>query len=271
MRAHIGDGPVTTEHPNRVTYPFPTQPPKAYPMTDINSIVNPHLNNNNNNAGSAVGDVTSIMTQVASLSAEKRALEDKLKEHAVIVERFQAQEREEMKKKFDSMIQQWIEENDWTDPELKKSVLDGMQEMVKHNKKDSPIWNMVCCASETHKRNVTKLNQIQTEYNELKGKVEGGSFRSEESRLGGTKRKEAEPSSGGMMMGGGGSVSYSATGGSSGAAGGSASRSMWDDFHSAIETAGVSHFVPDPEVLRGIRSEWVPSMGEGGGIGVGGR
>lgn len=233
-------------------------------MTDINSIVNPQSAAANQTGQSlrapAVEDPGSLLAQVASLSAEKRMLEDRLKENSTVLERFQAQEREEMKKKFETIIQQWIEENDWTDPKLKESVLKGMEDMVQQNKGTSPIWNMVCCASETHKKNVTKLNQIQTEYNELKSRVEGGSFRSEESRLGGSKRREPEPAAKEDYLAGSssGSSSY-VVGGSSGAAA-TAGRpvSVWDDFETALRGGGVSHFVPDPEVIRGLRSEWRP-------------
>lgn len=172
-------------------------------------------------------DVSSLVTQVSSLANEKKMLEEKLKEHALIVERFQEQERAEMKKKFDTIIQQWINENDWTDPKLKESVLEGMQDMVKRNKKDSPIWNMVCCASETHQRNVMKLNQVQEEYNKLKSQVEGGTFRVEEARL---KRKEPEPIGGGDV------------------------KTIWDDF----DSKSLSHFTPDPTVINSLRQEWRP-------------
>lgn len=181
-------------------------------------------------------DVTSLMTQVTSLANEKRLLEEKLKENAVIVERFQEQEREEMKKKFDTVIQQWIEENDWTDPKLKESVLNGMQEMVKNNKKDNPIWNMVCCASATHKNNVTQLQKVQEEYNELKTRVEGGTFRAEDARVienAGSKRKEPE------------------------SLGGGSASSVWDSFATTFK-AEDSHFTPDPEVIRSLRAEWRP-------------
>lgn len=183
-------------------------------------------------------DVTSLMTQVTSLANDKKMLEEKLRENSAIVERFQEQEREEMKKKFDSVIQQWIDENDWTDPKLKESVLNGMQEMVKNNKNDNPIWNMVCCASATHKNNVTRLQKIQDDYNELKGRVEQGTFRGEDARVqsiesAGSKRKEPE------------------------ALGGESASSVWDSFATSFKNEG-NNFTPDPDVIRSLRQEWRP-------------
>ena len=199
-------------------------------------------------------DPSSLLTQVSSLANANQQLEDQLKAQAVILGRFQEQEREEMKKKFDGMINQWINENDWTDQELKESVLKGMEEMVKKNKKESPIWNMVCCASETHVRNVTKLNQLQEEYNQLKGCVEGGTFRVDDARVG-MKRKEPEggssSSSSGFERGGGG-------GGAGGGGGGGGSGSIWDDFESTVKGGSLSHFTPDPDTIKNLRQEWRP-------------
>lgn len=192
-------------------------------------------------------DPTSLLTQVSSLATVNQQLEVKLKQQEAVLARFQEQEREEMKKKFDTIIQQWINENDWTDPKLKESVLQGMEDMVQKNKKDSPIWNMVCCASETHVRNVTKLNELQEQYNSLKGRVEGGTFRTEDARMGGTKRKEpdggASSSLGGFVGGGG---------------GGSSSASIWDDFETTVKSGSLTHFTPDPDVIKSLRQEWRP-------------
>jgi hypothetical protein len=189
-------------------------------------------------------DVTSLMTQVTTLANDKRLLEERLKENATIVERFKEQEREEMKKKFDTVIQQWIDENDWTDPKLKESVLNGMKDMVEHNKRDNPIWNMVCCASSTHKNNVNTLQKVQEQYNELKGRVESGSFRGEDSRLqaagsfggggGGAGSKRKEPECGSSVAGG---------------------ASLWDSFGDGFSKE-VSSFIPDPDVIRSLRTEW---------------
>jgi hypothetical protein len=194
-------------------------------------------------SGSNKSDVGSLMTQVTSLANEKRMLQDQLKENAAIVARFKDQEKADMKKKFDTLIKQWIDEGDWTDPELKESVLSGMQEMMENGKKDSTIWNMVCCASATHARNATKMNELQEAHNRLTAQVEGGSFRADSARVAGgggggsgindLKRKEPEPSSSSSTTGGG-------------------PRSIWDDFGSRMRSE-TTPFIPDPETFRTLR------------------
>ena len=199
-------------------------------------------------------DLTSLMSQVAALSSvnrkleeNNRSLEDKLKDHEVIVGRFKEQEREEMRKKLDTYIKQWVDENDWTDPKLKESVLNGMKEMVDQNKKDNTIWNMVCCASATHKKNVDEMQKLQQEYNSLRAKVEGTSFRSEDARVAG-KRKEPEPTY--AAVGVAASCGGSAAAGSSSSSGGS--RSIWDEFGDNIRATDLSTFVPNPDYLRSM-------------------
>jgi hypothetical protein len=102
---------------------------------------------------------------------------------------------------------------------------------------------MVCCASETHVRNVTKLNKLQEEYNQLKGAVEGGTFRVEDARVG-SKRKEPD-----AVSGGGGSSSLERGGGS-----------IWDDFESNVKGGSLNHFTPDPDTIKNLRQEWRPLL-----------
>lgn len=109
--------------------------------------------------------------------------------------------------------------------------------MVKNNKRDNPIWNMVCCASATHKNNVTRLQKVQEDYNALKGQIESGTFRGEDARVqpiegAGSKRKEPDAASGGEA-------------------------SVWDSFATSFK-ADAGHFTPDPEVIRSLRQEWRP-------------
>ena len=46
----------------------------------------------------------------------------------------------------------------------------------------------MCCASAVHHNQVNTINQLTEQYNALKTKVDGGEFRSDESR----KRKEPD-------------------------------------------------------------------------------
>jgi len=47
----------------------------------------------------------------------------------------------------------------------------------------------VCCASAVHQNQVNTIQKLTEEYNALKKTIDGGEFKTEESR----KRKESEP------------------------------------------------------------------------------
>ena len=47
----------------------------------------------------------------------------------------------------------------------------------------------MCCASAVHQNQVNTIQKLTEEYNALKKTIDGGEFKTEESR----KRKEAEP------------------------------------------------------------------------------
>lgn len=178
----------------------------------------------------AAADTSSLLSHVSNLETEKKKLLERMQLQEQQLEKFTAEKREEMKKQFDTVIMDWLKEIDVSDEKAREEFVNGMQGMVKKTQQENPIWKMMCCASATHRRNVNELQKVQEEYNSLKTKVEGGSFRTEESRVG-TKRIEPEPV---------GRTSY------------------WDDFETEIRGGSISSYVPDPDRLRDLRSEWKP-------------
>ena len=109
--------------------------------------------------------------------------------------------------------------------------MQGMEKIVKETKDDSPVWQVMCCASAAHKKNVTQMQKLQDDYNSLRSKVEGGTFRTEEARVG-EKRKEAEEPS--------------------------RSGNAWDEFEIMCRGAALGSYVPDEKLIKELRSEWRP-------------
>lgn len=175
-------------------------------------------------------DTSSLLSHVSNLETEKKKLLERMQQQEQQLEKFTAEKREEMKKQFDTVILDWLKQIDVSDEKAREEFINGMQGMVKKTQQESPIWKMMCCASATHKRNVNELQRVQEEYNSLKSKVEGGSFRNEEARVG-TKRVEPEP------------ISRS---------------SYWDDFETSVRGGAISDFVPDPDRIRDLRQDWKP-------------
>jgi hypothetical protein len=96
-----------------------------------------------------------------------------------------------MRQEFQDRIQGWIRDLDSKQvPDgLKDEFLKGVENFANKGS-ETGVWKVVCCASAVHRNQVDTINRLTDEYNTLKSKVEGGEFRSEESR----KRKEPEVS-----------------------------------------------------------------------------
>jgi len=175
-------------------------------------------------------DLTSVLSHVNALESEKRALQEHLTKQNERLERLTQSKREEMKTQLDTMISGWLKDIDVNNEEVKTEFMTGMERIVKDTKDDSGVWQVMCCASNAHRRNVMQLQKIQEEYNELKTKVEGGTFRNEEARLG--KRKEPEAPG--------------------------PCNNIWDEFESYMKAGGMTSFTPEPGVVKELRKEWVP-------------
>jgi predicted ribosome quality control (RQC) complex YloA/Tae2 family protein len=185
-------------------------------------------------AAAAAPDTSSLLQHVTSLEEEKKKLADKLQQQEQMLEKFTQAKRDEMKKQFDGVIMDWLKEVDVSDEKVKQEFINGMEGIVKKTQQESPIWQVMCCASAAHRRNVTEMQKIQEDYNSLKTRVEGGTFRNEEARVG-SKRSEPEP--------------YSSGGGC---------KNYWDDFEAEIRGGAVQHFTPDPDRLKELRQDWRP-------------
>lgn len=177
-------------------------------------------------------DLSSVLNHVTALEREREALQNSLKEQNLKLEKLTASKREEMKKQLDTMISEWINQIDVHDEKQKEQFMQGMHKMVQETKEDSPVWQVMCCASAAHKRNVTNLQQIKEEYDALKTKIEGGNFAHEDARMTGSKRKEPEAPS--------------------------RSGNVWDEFEDMCKHGALSTYVPDEADIRKLRSEWKP-------------
>jgi hypothetical protein len=177
-------------------------------------------------------DLNSVLTHVSTLESEKKQLQEYLAKQNERLEKLTASKRDEMKKQLDTMISEWLNNIDVTDDSLKQEFMNGMERIVKDTKDDSGVWQVMCCASAAHRRNVGQLQKVQEEYNVLKTKVEGGTFHTEEARVGTKRPHPEEPTR--------------------------EPGNIWDDFETYMRGGGISNFTPDPSKIRDLRKEWVP-------------
>jgi vacuolar-type H+-ATPase subunit I/STV1 len=177
-------------------------------------------------------DLNSVLTHVSSLETEKKQLQSYLAQQNERIEKLTASKRDEMKKQLDTMISEWLNNIDVTDETMKQDFMTGMERIVKDTKDESSVWQVMCCASAAHKRNVGQLQKIQDDYNTLKTKVEGGTFQSEEARVGSKRKEPEEPSR--------------------------PPGNIWDEFETFTRAGGINNFTPDPGTIKTLRQEWVP-------------
>ena len=153
---------------------------------------------NNKDLASLLAHVETLQRQLTTKAAElqecqtrEEAAKAEMKKLEGLNTRLTESKRESMKVELNERIQGWIKDMDakQVPDSLKEEFLKGAENLA--NKGDeNPVWKVVCCASAVHQNQVNTINTLTEQYNALKSKVEGGEFRSEESR----KRKEPEAS-----------------------------------------------------------------------------
>lgn len=143
------------------------------------------------NQAVASPDMTSLLNQVKTQQEQLQSYKAAMEELEKVNEKLSAQKREEMKEQFQKQIQKWVEAWPTTDfnNEYKQEILEKAQNMANKGVENG-VWKLLCCASNMHKNQVNEIQRLTEDYNTLKGKVEGGEFRHEESR----KRKEPDSS-----------------------------------------------------------------------------
>ena len=150
----------------------------------------------NKDMASLLAQVEALQRQLGTKTTELKECQDRedavknqMKQLEDLNSKLTESKREAMKQEFQDRIQGWIKDLDEKQvPEtLKTEFLQGVENFANKGN-ETGVWKVVCCASAVHQNQVNTINRITEEYNALKSKVEGGEFRSEESR----KRKEPE-------------------------------------------------------------------------------
>ena len=147
--------------------------------------------------GSVLSHVETLQKQLATRELELREAKQKEEEARRQVEQLNTvnsklteAKRESMKQEFNNKVRGWIKDmDDKLVPEpLKEEFLTSCEKFADKGD-DTGVWRVVCCASAAHQHQVNTIQKLTDEYNSLKKTIDGGEFRTEESR----KRKEAEP------------------------------------------------------------------------------
>ena len=137
-------------------------------------------------------ELSSILTQVQALQANRERLQKELEQSQGQIDKLQEGKRNDMQKILDTVIAKWLADS-VENTETRKLFVEGMDRLVKGTKEDNGIWQVACQASHAHARRLEELEQLRVECNTLKEQAPGSRFKDENSR----KRERDESASGG--------------------------------------------------------------------------
>ena len=133
-------------------------------------------------------ELTSILTQVQSLQADREKLIKELEAAKSKVDTLQSGKREEMRKVLDTVIAKWLTES-VENEESRKQFTDGMERLVTDTRENSGVWQVAVAASASHAKQLSELEKLRTECTELRTHT-GGKFAGEASRK---REREEDP------------------------------------------------------------------------------
>jgi len=150
------------------------------------------LQNGTQKPGQAGTELSSILSQVQALQADRERLQKELEQSQGQIDKLQEGKRNDMQKILDTVIAKWLADS-VENTETRKLFVEGMDRLVKGTKEDNGIWQVACQASHAHARRLEELEQLRVECNTLKEQAPGSRFKDENSR----KRERDESASGG--------------------------------------------------------------------------
>lgn len=148
------------------------------------------------------GDIQAMLEKIKQLQeiANKEAQEKQklLEEKQQMAERLEQtnskfsalsqKTRDDMMNRINTTIATWFDGMaDQLPKETRDQVHNGLQQLAEATAEDSGLYKLMVCASDQHIANVTKLEELRKERDELQQRLNGGRFAAEEDRLG--KRK----------------------------------------------------------------------------------
>jgi hypothetical protein len=150
------------------------------------------------------GDLRAMLEKIRQLEESNRALaaekEATARERAALAERLDQSSsklsaltqktQDEMMAKINTTISTWLQSMGGLPEEKRAQVRTGLEELAKATAEDSGLFQVMCCASEQHIANVTQLEEVRRERDELQKRLEGGSFAREEARVGEKRRAD---------------------------------------------------------------------------------
>jgi DNA repair exonuclease SbcCD ATPase subunit len=145
----------------------------------------------------------SLATEKDATARERAALAERLDQSSSKLSALTQKTQDEMMAKINTTIATWLQSMGGLPEEKRTQVRHGLEELAKATAEDSGLFQVMCCASEQHIANVTQLEEVRRERDELQKRLEGGTFAREEARVGEKRRSDVisadEPAKAGGM------------------------------------------------------------------------
>ena len=138
-------------------------------------------------------DMTSILEQIAKLEQNNKSLRGELANKSDEVSKLSEKKRQEMKIVYDTIMSKWIDTLDTPKPEAKEQVKNGLLGVTEKVEEENGIWQVLMCASANAAKREEQYQTLQTQYDDLKQKSDGGLFANEDQRVGGKRSALAPP------------------------------------------------------------------------------
>eukprot|EP00961_Rhodomonas_salina_P161330 2171738-Rhodomonas_salina.2 len=170
--------------------------------------------------------ITSLQKENQDLLQQRREIESRLKDletkmqekealHMKEKEQFIEVQKKEMEHHFKSFMQDWIASMEKENPEVIEKMKGGIDKLIEGGRNKDKMWEILCCASKTHKANVntieelTKTNNMLMERNKQLETIArtGEGYSNDAARIGKRSRsndtEQQQPAQSGALEGGG--------------------------------------------------------------------
>jgi vacuolar-type H+-ATPase subunit I/STV1 len=143
-------------------------------------------------------DVDSIMRKMAEQQTMITHLNEQLHTKTEDVQKLSEKQRKEMKHIYDTVIAGWVDQQETVNVQTRDEFKSGIMRLADTAQEDNGIWQVVMCASSASQRDresaakkETEFQALNTRYQELQTRVDGGRFTQEDARVG-SKRAAPE-------------------------------------------------------------------------------
>ena len=125
-------------------------------------------------------DVSSLLAQLSNVQADRERMAKELERLGGELSSLKESKREEMRKVFDTVIQNWLNAS-VHDENVKKQFTEGMHRIIEKTQ-DNGVWTVAVEASQLHAKHIQEIEELRAQCEQLKNTAVNSNFKDENSR-----------------------------------------------------------------------------------------